>query len=248
MLSDKMREVLRLKHYSLRTEEAYLGWVRRFVRFHGGRHPRGLAENEVRAFLTPLAAVDNVAAATQNQAVNALVFLYRAVLEKPLGDFSQMLRARAVRRRPVIVTRAELARVFEGLTGTHRLFAELLYGTGMRLTEGLRLRVKDVDFERNQIVIHNGKGDKERVTMLPQKLKPGLQAHLVNVKKLHDDDLAAGFGRVSLPCRMRCGKNMPTLSGNGIGSLSFLPPTGVVIRIRARWFAIIFTSRRRSGR
>ena len=147
MLSDKMREVLRLKHYSLRTEEAYLGWVRRFVRFHGGRHPRELAENEVRAFLTPLAAVDNVAAATQNQAVNALVFLYRAVLEKPLGDFSQMLRARAVRRRPVIFTRAELARVFEGLTGTHRLFAELLYGTGMRLTEGLRLRVKDVEFQ-----------------------------------------------------------------------------------------------------
>ena len=109
MLSDKMREVLRLKHYSLRTEEAYLGWVRRFVRFHGGRHPRELAENEVRAFLTHLAAVDNVAAATQNQAVNALVFLYRAVLEKPLGDFSQMLRARAVRRLPVIFTRAELA-------------------------------------------------------------------------------------------------------------------------------------------
>jgi integron integrase len=203
MLSEKVRETLRLKHYSLRTEEAYLGWLRRYIRFHHGKNPREMGEAEVREFLSHLAVADQVAASTQNQALNALVFLYRAVIQRPLGDFSSLVRARRGKRLPVVLTRQELQKVFAAMSGTHRLFAELLYGTGMRLSEGLRLRVKDVDFGRNQIVIHNGKGDMDRVTMLPQKLKPQLHAHLAEVKRLHERDLEEGFGRVSLPFALR---------------------------------------------
>jgi len=203
MLSEKVREVLRLKHYSLRTEDAYLGWVRRYIRFHHGQNPRDLGEEAVREFLSHLAVAEHVAAATQNQALNALVFLYREVLGRPLGDFSSWVRARRGKRLPVVLTRDELQKLFGVMGGTHRLFAELLYGTGMRLSEGLRLRVKDLDFERNQIIVHNGKGDVDRVTMLPQKLKVRLQAHLAEVKRLHEQDLQEGFGRVSLPYALR---------------------------------------------
>ena len=203
MLSDKLREVTRLKHYSLRTEEAYLGWTRRFIRFHHGKHPREMGEIQVREFLSHLATAEHVAASTQNQALNALVFLYREVLRKPLGDFSSLVRARRGRRLPVVLTREEVRQLFEAMSGTHRLFAELLYGTGMRLSEGLRLRVKDVDFERNQIIVRNGKGDVDRLTMLPEKLKTRLQDHLAEVKRLHAKDSAEGFGRVSLPYALR---------------------------------------------
>ena len=203
MLSEKMREVLRLKHYSLRTEEAYLGWVRRYLRFHHGKHPREMSEAEVRDFLTHLATVEHVAAATQNQALNALVFLYRSVLERPLGDFSDMIRARVPKHLPMPLTREELERLFARMEGTPKLFAQLLYGTGMRLTEALRLRVKDMDFARNQILIHNGKGNKDRVTMLPNKLKLELQLHLERVKQLHEEDLAKGLGAASLPYALR---------------------------------------------
>ncbi len=203
MLSDKVREVLRLKHYSLRTEEAYLGWIKRFIRFHRGRHPRELGAPEIRDFLSHLAVSGQVAASTQNQALNALVFLYAEVLRLPLGDFSDMVRARRPKRLPVVLTREELELIFQQLKGTHRLFAEMLYGTGMRLSEALRLRVKDVDFSRNQIVVRNGKGDQDRVTMLPQKIKGRLEEHLFKRKKLHEQDLAEGFGRVSLPFALR---------------------------------------------
>lgn len=199
MLSDKLREVMRLKHYSPRTEEAYLGWVRRFIRFHHGKHPRELGENEIREFLSHLAVSENVSASTQNQALNGIVFLYLEVLQKPPGDFSAAMRARRGKRLPVVLTREELDQLFNAMRGTHRLFAELLYGTGMRLSEGLRRRVKDVDFERNQIAVRNGKGDMDRITMLPQKLKAEMQAHLAEVKKLHEEDLSEGFGRVALP-------------------------------------------------
>ncbi len=203
MLSEKVREALRVKHYSLRTEEAYLGWIRRFIRFHKGKHPREMAEAEIKEFLTHLAVVDQVTASTQNQALSAILFLYQRVLEKKLEYMADVPRARVSKYLPEVLTREELDRLFAQMEGTPKLFAQLLYGTGMRLTEALRFWVKDVDFARNRIMVRNGKGDKDRVTMLPNKLKLELQQHLKKVERLHEDDLAEGFGTVSLPYALR---------------------------------------------
>jgi len=198
-LLETVRERLRLKHYSLRTEEAYLGWIKRFVWFHGKRHPREMGAAEVEAFLSDLAVQRNVASSTQNQALAALLFLYKEVLAIQLPWLDELVRAKRPQRLPTVLTAHETGAVLDQLEGVLGLVARLLYGTGMRLLEGLRLRVKDVDFESRQVTVRDGKGAKDRVTMLPTALLEPLRAHLAKVRALHEDDLASGFGAVWLP-------------------------------------------------
>ena len=198
-LLDVVREKLRLKHYSIRTEVQYIQWVRRFVQFHGKRHPREMGAVEVTAFLTDLAVRGDVAASTQNQALSALLFLYREVLETDLPWLNEVVRAKRPARLPVVLNHGEVAAVLSRMSGIYGLMAQLLYGTGMRLMECVRLRVKDVDFERSEILVRDGKGGKDRVTMLPQKLIPALQAHLATRRTLYEDDLNKGMAGVYLP-------------------------------------------------
>ena len=198
-LLDQVRGKIRLKHYSIRTEQAYVDWIKRFILHFDKRHPRELGAAEVEAFLTHLAVAGNVAAATQNQAKSALLFLYREVLETELPWLDNVERARTPKRLPVVLTREEVQGVLGRLTGTHWLIASLLYGAGLRIMEGLRLRVKDVEFSRREILVRDGKGFKDRVTMLPAALAAPLAEHLERVKALHGRDLAAGRGAVYLP-------------------------------------------------
>jgi integron integrase len=188
-----------LKHYSIRTEQAYRDWVRRFVLFHGKRHPADMGAQDVEAFLTHLAVVGKVSASTQNQAKSAILFLYREVLGQELPWLDGVESARESRRLPVVLTPAEVGAVLGRLKGVHALLGRLLYGTGMRLMEGMRLRIKDIEFERKEIVIRDGKGFKDRVTMLPIALIEPLQSHLAPVKTLHEADVRAGYGSVYLP-------------------------------------------------
>jgi integron integrase len=197
-LLDQVRDTLRLKHYSIRTENSYVDWIRRYILFHNKRHPREMGAPEVQAFLTHLAVKENVAASTQNQALSALLFLYREVLHKDLGPIDA-LRAQKPKRLPTVLTKDEVRKVIGNLSGTHRLMASLLYGSGLRLMECLRLRVKDVDFARRAIIVRDGKGEQDRVTMLPESLIAPLQEHLQRVKRLHEEDLAKGYGSVYLP-------------------------------------------------
>lgn len=194
-----LRGALRRLQLSRRTEQSYLGWVRRYVYFHRLRHPAEMGPADVLAFLTWLAQGRGAARSTQRQALSALVFLYREVLGKPLGDLTGALRAGVPARLPVVLTPAEVSRVLAELRGVPWLVAMLLYGGGLRLMEALALRVKDVDFERNEIRVRRGKGDRDRVTMLPAVAKVRLARHLEKVRSLHQSDLADGAGRVELP-------------------------------------------------
>ncbi|PZD73819.1 Tyrosine recombinase XerD [Acaryochloris thomasi RCC1774] len=198
-LLDQVRDVMRTKHYAYRTEESYVQWIRRFILFHNKRHPQEMSEPEVEAFLTHLAVHQDVAASTQNQALSALLFLYRYVLKQPLGDSIDAVRAKQSQHLPTVLTTGEVKRLLQGMSGIQQLFAKLLYGSGMRLTEGLRLRVKDLDFGHSQITVRETKGKRDRVTVLPQTLTPLLQAHFTQVKQIHQDDLAQGYGEVYLP-------------------------------------------------
>lgn len=198
-LLDQVRGKIRLKHYSIRTEQAYADWIKRFILFFDKRHPRELGAADVEAFLTHLAVEGKVAASTQNQAKSALLFLYREVLEVELPWLDNVERAKAPKRLPVVLTRQEVQAVLSRLSGTQWLVASLLYGTGMRIMECLRLRVKDVDFSRREILIRDGKGFKDRVTMLPVALANPLREHLLNVKALHAQDCEVGMGSVYLP-------------------------------------------------
>ena len=198
-LLDRLRETLRRRHYSIHTEDAYAGWIRRFVAFHHMQHPDHLREPEVAAFLSSLAINRHVAASTQNQALNAILFLYDAVLDQPLQHLHDIVRARTPVRLPVVLSKEEVRAVLGALIGTHLLIATLLYGAGLRLTECLELRVKDIDFDRGQLTIRQGKGRKDRVTMVPASLVDALRAHLAEVRTIHDRDLKSGFGRVALP-------------------------------------------------
>lgn len=195
----EVRRVLRFKHYSLRTEQAYVDWIKRFVRHHGTRHPREMAAAEVRAFLSHLATERDVAASTQNQALSALLFLYKEVLGVELGWLGEVERARRPQRLPVVLSREEARRLLAAMSGQYRLMAELLYGTGLRLMECLRLRIKDLDFEYLQITVREGKGGKDRVTMLPVSVVPALREHLEGVQARHERDLGEGYGEVWLP-------------------------------------------------
>jgi integron integrase len=194
-----MRDRLRRLHYSIRTEETYCDWVKRFVRFHDRRHPRDMGAPEVEAYLTHLAVVGKVSASTQNQALSALLFLYRQVLLVELPWLDGVVRAKVSKRLPVVLTREEVQAVLSRMQGTPALFTRLLYGTGLRMIECARLRVKDVDFARKEILVREGKGFKDRVTMLPQSLAVSLREHLVRVRELHQRDLEKGLGEVYLP-------------------------------------------------
>lgn len=198
-LLEQVRDLIRIKHYSIRTEQAYLQWIRRFILFHGKRHPRELGAEQVTAFLSDLAVRGKVSASTQNQALNAILFLYREVLKIELPWLDGVQRAKRSQRLPVVFTRDEVKQLLAQLQGTMWLMTSLTYGGGLRLLECLRLRVKDVEFERAQLIIRDGKGQKDRVTMLPQLLFDPLRTHLAKVRQLHERDVAEGFGRVYLP-------------------------------------------------
>jgi integron integrase len=194
----QVRDAIRLKHYSYRTEQAYVGWIKRYIYFHGVRHPSDMGAPEVEAFLTHLAVQENVAASTQNQALSALLLLYRDVLHQELGPIDA-LRAKRHKRLPTVLTKEETLRLIGCLSGVHQLMSKLIYGSGLRLMECLRLRVKDLEFERRALIVRDGKGAQDRVTVLPDSLIPVLQDHLQRVKALHEQDLAQGYGAVYLP-------------------------------------------------
>ena len=198
-LLDQVRGAVRARHYSPRTEEAYLHWIRRFIVFHGKRHPRELGVDEVTQFVTALAVEQGVSASTQNQALAGVLFLYRHVLHTPLGDVALPPRARMPTRVPVVLTPQEVRAVVDRLDGVPKLVAMLLYGAGLRLQECLSLRVKDVDIARREITVRRGKGQKDRRVMLPDAVRGPIEWHLAQVRQTHQADLAAGHGRVVLP-------------------------------------------------
>jgi integron integrase len=198
-LLDLLRDALRSRHYSRRTEQPYVMWVRRFVFFQNVRHPAEMAEPEINAFLTHLAVKERVSPSTQNQALSALLFLYRVVLKREIGQLGDIVRARRAKRLPVVMTRDEVRRVLAGLAPDKWLMAKLMYGSGLRVMECLRLRIQDVDFGAGQITVRDGKGFKDRVTMLPDSVRKPLLDHLEKVRRIHQRDLADGFGRVLMP-------------------------------------------------
>lgn len=198
-LLDRVRAAIRVRHYSRRTEDTYVVWIRRFILFHRKRHPCEMGEREITAFLTYLAVEKHVAASTQNQALSALLFLYQKVLEIPLERLDEVVRAKRPRRLPVVLSRDEVRRLLDALDGVPELIARLMYGSGMRLMEALRLRVKDLEFDRHRVIVRAGKGGKDRVTVLPEILSDPLRRHLEKVRSLHERDLANGFGSVALP-------------------------------------------------
>ncbi|MFZ5863106.1 MAG: integron integrase [Nitrospirota bacterium] len=198
-LLDRLRDAIRVRHYSIRTEQAYTHWVRRFIFFHNKRHPDEMGRPEIEAFLTHLAVEGHVAASTQNQALNAIVFLYKEVLKREVGQFEKMVWAKRSQRVPVVLTISEVTTVLNHIEGVAALMARLLYGSGLRLMECCQLRVKDLDFDYRQITVRDGKGAKDRVTMLPASLVEPIKGHLPSVKALHERDLAEGFGAVYLP-------------------------------------------------
>ena len=198
-LLDQVRTVIRVKHFSLSTERAYVGWIRRFILFHNKKHPKEMAEKEIREFISHLAVNAKISASTQTVALSALLFLYREVLKRDLPYIDHIERAKPSKKIPVVFTRREVQEVLARLEGTHHLIASLLYGSGLRLMEAIRLRVKDIDFERSEIMVREGKGGRDRVTMLPTSMRESLQIHLQRVLLLHQADLKDGFGNVELP-------------------------------------------------
>lgn len=202
-LFDRVRDAIRLRHYSLRTEQTYIQWIRRFILFHNKRHPMDMGEKEVTAFLTHLAVNKKVAASTQNQALSAILFLYQKVLDQKLEWLDDVVRAKRPRRLPVVLSKSEITQLLDQLHGTNGLIARLIYGTGMRQMECLRLRIKDIDFDYRQIIVRSGKGDKDRMTVLPEQLVPELQIQLARAKNIHRIDLDDGYGETSLPYALK---------------------------------------------
>ena len=198
-LLDQVKAELRIRHYSLRTEKSYLQWIRKYIYFHGKKHPKEMGEKEISHFLSYLAVEKKVSASTQNQALCAIVFLYKNVLKMKPGNFEELVWAKKSKHVPVVFTRNEVRCILDQLNGMHLIMVMLLYGAGLRLTECLHLRVKDIDFDYNRIIVRNAKGDKDRIVPLPQKLKEPLKEHLLRVQKRHQQDIADGFGSVYLP-------------------------------------------------
>lgn len=237
-LLDQVRDRIRYKHYSLRTEHSYVQWVKRFVLFHGKRHPNTMGAREVEAYLSYLSNEGNISASTHQQALSALLFLYKEVLGIDLPWLENLPRPKKPKRLPVVLTVAEVKKVLAQLEGTHALMARLLYGSGMRLMECIRLRVKDVDFERREILVREGKGNKDRVTMLPDALCADLQAHLERVRGLWEQDRAAGRAGVFMPQALEKkypdgGKSWPWFWVFPSRSLSVDPRTGIERRHHA---------------
>ena len=198
-LLKRTQRLLRAKHYSRMTEKAYLGWIRRFILFHSKRHPVRMGRNEIEQFLSHLATKQKVAASTQNQALSALLFLYRRVLEKPIDSRIDAVRARRPKRVPTVLSREEVRAVLGSLDSTYALMARILYGGGLRASECARLRIKDLDFPLLQIIVRDSKGKRDRITILPETMMPSLKAHLNRVREIHRQDLSQGFGSVHLP-------------------------------------------------
>ena len=198
-LLDRVRQAIQTRHYSRRTAEAYVHWIRRYIVFHGKKHPSILSAPDISAFLTWLAVERQVSASTQNQALSAVLFLYKAVLGIEIGMVPSVVRARTPERLPVVLSREEIAAILKQLTGTMQLVVMLLDRTGVRIEECADLRVKDLEFDRHQVIVRQGKGRKDRVTMLPRAAREALTKHLADVRRMHADDLARGFGRVVLP-------------------------------------------------
>ena len=226
-LLEQVRARIRFKHYSIRTEQAYVDWIKRFIRFHGNRHPSELSGSEVEQFLTHLAVDLNVAASTQNQAQSALLFLYREVLGQDLRWLDGVVRAKTSPRLPTVLTRPEVARLLGASGRRHRLVGELLYGTGMRIMEAVRLRVKDVDLGRRAILVRDGKGAKDRVTMLPDRLVGALAPPVAGDRAPASDGLARRLWR-GLAARWRSSANIRALPANGAGNMCFPPIAGRV--------------------
>ena len=199
MLLQRVREAIRLRHLSRRTEKAYVGWIRRFILFHGKRHPTEMGPVEITCFLSSLAVDGHVSASTQNQALAALLFLYRAVLERDVPWLDDLVRARQAPRLPVVLSRHEVGSLLAALEGEIRLMATLMYGAGLRLLECARLRVKDADFARAQLVVRSGKGDRDRVSVFPAALRTPIGRHLDRVREQHEADLRHDAGWVELP-------------------------------------------------
>jgi integron integrase len=198
-LLDQLGTVMALRHYSARTHEAYAYWIKQFIFFHSKRHPRDMGEEEIESFLSYLAEQRHVSASTQNQAFNSLLFLYRHVLNKPLGRIQPVVRARRPKHLPVVLTRDEARRIIGAMSGASKLMASLLYGSGLRIHECIQLRIKDVDPQSLNIIVRDGKGEKDRITMLPKSVASAVRAQIESVKELHKKDLMEGFGEVSLP-------------------------------------------------
>lgn len=233
-LLDQVRDAIRLKHYAYRTEETYVQWIRRYILFHNKRHPKEMGNAEIEAFLTHLAVEGQVSASTQNQALSALLFLYREVLKLEVANVNA-IRAKRPQYVPTVLTKQEAIAVIQHCDGIYQLVVKLLYGSGLRLVEGLRLRVKDVDFAQQQIVVRDGKGSKSRVTMLPSSIAAELQDHLVGVQRQHQRDLSRGLGSVNLPFALE--RKYPNANREWIwqyvfpsGSISKDPRSGLLYR------------------
>lgn len=198
-LLDQIRIAIRTRHYSHRTEKSYINWIKRFVRFHGTRHPSELNESHVQAYLEHLAVKRQVASSTQNQALNAILFMYKNVLKISLNTDMKIVRAKQSDHIPVVFTKSEIKKIFQHLSGIHWLMANLIYGAGLRLSECLRLRVKDMDISTQQLFVRDSKGEKDRVTVFPEILVDKMKKHMESVKRIHDQDLAKGFGKAYMP-------------------------------------------------
>ncbi|GAB4477318.1 MAG: integron integrase [Elainellaceae cyanobacterium] len=224
-LLDQVRDAVRLRHYAYRTEETYVQWIRRYILFHNKRHPREMGKPEIEAFLTHLAVEGRVSASTQNQALSALLFLYRQVLDLNVTGIDAV-RAKQPQNVPTVLTKQEAISVIQQCDGIYQLVVKLLYGSGLRLIEGLRLRVKDIDFAQQQIVVRDGKGSKSRVTMLPSSVASELRDHLVGVQRQHQQDLSRGFGFVNLPFALE--RKYPNANRDWIWQYVF--PSGSIIK------------------
>jgi len=198
-LLDQVRAAIRTKHYSIRTEESYVNWIKKFILFHNKRHPKEMGEKEINAFLTHLAVNKKVAASTQNQALCAIIFLYKHVLKIEIGNLGEMVWAKKPKRLPTVFSKKEAEKVLSQLSGMNWIMAYLLYGSGLRLNECIKLRVCEIDFDYKQVIVRNAKGNKDRVTMLPEKVIDPLKTQLIKTKKLHEKDLTLGYGSVYLP-------------------------------------------------
>lgn len=213
-LLDQVKKAIQVRHYSIRTEQAYIHWIKNYIYFHKKKHPKDMGDVEITAFLSHLASVKNVSASTQNQALNALVFLYRKVLDKDVGVFKDLVRAKKPKRLPVVLTHDEAKEVLSHIEGMNGVMANLLYGSGLRLMECVRLRIKDIDFKFKQIIVREGKGKKDRFTLLPETLIEPLKEAINHAKYIHQLDLNEGFGEVYLPYALaRKYKNAPKETG-----------------------------------
>ena len=198
-LLDQVREVMRYHHYAIRTEQTYIKWILDYIRFNGLRHPREMGKPEIERFLSHLAVNRNVAISTQNQALNAILFLYKYVLDMPLNDYIDAIRSKKQKQLPTVLSQSEISQLFQHISGRKELMAKLLYGAGLRLMECIRLRVKDVDFENHQIIVRDGKGGKDRATVLPKTIQEDLRFHLKGIRKLFERELAEGRADVYMP-------------------------------------------------